>query len=143
MAANTTPIFTLIGNKSRCKVSAANTARDGSGANGVLLLTADADGTRIDSIDWQHYNSSGTQVSIAAVGRIFLSDNATPGSGTISLVREIALTAVTPSNTAIGAVFTMTFAPALIIPSGTYLHAYMSVAQTTGGYDVVVNGGDF
>lgn len=143
MAANTTPIFTLTGNKSRCKVTAANTARDGSGANGVLLMTAATNGTRVDSIDWDHYNSSGTQASIAAVGRLFLSDNATPGSGTMSLVREIALTAVTPSNIAIGATFTMTFAPALIIPTGLYLHAYMSVAQTTGGYDVVVSGGDF
>ena len=142
--ANTDPIFTNVGNKSRVKVNAISTNRNGSGTSGTdifLLASITSDGTRIETIDWNHYNTSVTQASIAAVGRIYLSTDATnPTAANTFLQREIALTAVIPSTTAIGATFTMTFSPALVLPAGVYLYATMSVLQTTGGYDVVLNG---
>lgn len=142
MPANTNPIFTLIGNNTRVNLTTANTTRDlSSTTNGALLLTAGTNGTRIDTITWTHSAASQTQASIAAVGRVWLCSSAIGANP--RLIREIALTAATPSATAIGATFTMTFSPPLVLASGEYLWAAISATQTSGAYDVICSGGDF
>lgn len=140
--ANTNPIFTLTPNNGRVNLTTANITRDlSSTTNAALLVTAGASGTRVDTITFTHSASSQTQVSVAAVGRIWI---CTSNAGANPrLIREIALTAVTPSATAIGATFQMTFSPALTLASGEYLWAAISATQTSGGYDVVSSGGDF
>jgi len=142
MPANTNPIFTLTPNNGRVNLTTANTTRDlSSTTNAGLLVTAGANGTRVDTIDWTHSAASQTQASIAAVGRVWICT--TSGGANPRLKREIALTAVTPSATAIGATFTMTFSPALTLASGEYLWAAISATQTSGAYDVISSGGDF
>ncbi len=142
MAANTSPIFTLTPNNGRVRVTTANTTRDlSSTTNAGLLFSAGTNGSRIDTIEFNHSASAQTQASVAAVGRVWITtDNI--GSNP-KLKREIALTLVTPSATAIGATFTMTFSPALTLASGEFLWAAISATQTSGGYDVICSGGDF
>lgn len=139
---NTTPIFTLTPNNGRVKLRTANTTRDlSSTTNAELLFSAGTNGSRIDTIEFNHSASAQTQASIAAVGRVWICDSAA-GSNP-RLKREIALTLVTPSATAIGATFTMTFSPAFTLNAGEYLWAAISATQTSGGYDVICSGGDF
>lgn len=142
MSANFNPIFTIVPNNGRTRLTTANTTRDlSSTTNAALLLTAGANGTRVDTIEWVHEAASQTQTSIAAVGRIWITSDALGANP--RLKREIALTAVIPSATAIGATFTMTFSPALNLAPGEYLWAAISATQTSGGYDVICSGGDY
>ena len=142
MPANTTPIFTLTPNNGRVKLTTANTTRDlSSTTNAGLLLTAGANGTRVDTVEFIHAAASQTQASIAAVGRVWICTDAAGANP--RLKREIALTAVTPSAAAIGAAFTMTFSPALTLKAGEFLWAAISATQTSGGYDIIASGGDF
>jgi hypothetical protein len=145
MPANTTPIFTLTSNKginTGLRLTTANTTRDlSTTTNGGLLFTAGANGSRIESIDFVHSAVAQTQASIAAVGRVFLCDSAIGGSP--RLIKEIVLTAVTPSAIAIGATFTMTFTTPLFLATGEYLWATISATQTSGQYDINCYGGDY
>lgn len=140
--ANTKPIFTLTPNNGRVRLTTANTTRDlSSTANAGLLFSAGTDGSRVDTIEFNHNATVQTQASIAAVGRVWLCDSAAGANP--RLKREIALTAVTPSASAIGATFLMTFSPPLVLKAGEYLWAAISATQTSGAYDVICSGGDF
>ena len=137
-----TPTFSTIPNNGRCNLTTGNATRDLSTlTNAALLFTAGSSGSRIDTIDFTHVSASQTQASIAAVGRVWICTSS--AGATPRLKREIALTAVTPSATAIGATFTMTFSPALTLKAGEFLWAAISATQTSGGYDVISSGGDF
>lgn len=145
MPANTTPIFTLTANKginTGLRLTTENTTRDlSTTTNGGLLFTAGANGSRIEAIDFVHSAASQTQASVAAVGRIFLCNSAIGENP--RLIKEVALTLVTPSATAIGATFTITFTTPLFIPSGQHLWASISATQTSGAYDINCYGGDY
>lgn len=122
MAANTSPIFILTGAVGRARVAAANTARDGSGTL-VDLVTGSTDGTRVDYVTWTSAQASAAANS-GMVGRLFITDSA---GANPRLVREIAITAVTASNTAIGATQTMSFPGGIILVSGQKLQVCQSV----------------
>jgi hypothetical protein len=145
MPANTAPIFLVTANKginTGLKLTTANATRDlSTTTNGGLLFTAGANGSRIESIDFVHAAASQTQASVAAVGRIFLCSS-TLGADP-RLIREIALPLVTPSATAVGATYSITFTVPLFISSGEHLWATISATQTSGGYDITVYGGDY
>ena len=136
------PNFVATANNGRVRLTTANTTRDlSSTTNAGLLFTAAATGSRIDTIEFNHNAASQTQASIAAVGRVWICTDALGANP--RLKREIALTAVTPSASAIGATFTMTFSPPLVLANGEFLWAGISATQTSGAYDVIVSGGDF
>lgn len=142
MPANNKPVFTLIPNNGRTRLTTANTTRDlSSTTNAGLLLTAGTFGSRVDTIEFTHNAVSQTQASIAAVGRVWLCTDALGANP--RLKREIAMPAVTPSASAIGAVYTMTFSPALTLAPGEFLWVGISATQTSGAYDVICSGGDF
>lgn len=145
MPANTTPIFILTADRginTGLRLTTANTTRDlSTTTNGGLLFTAGANGSRIDAIDFVHSAASQTQASVAAVGRVFLCDSAIGGNP--RLLKEIALPLVTPSATAIGATYTITFTTPLFIPNGQHLWATISATQTSGAYDINCYGGDY
>lgn len=145
MPANTNPIFVMTSNKginTGLRLTTANTTRDlSTTTNGGLLFTAGTNGSRIESIDFVHSAVVQTQASIAAVGRVFLCDSAIGGSP--RLIKEIALTAVTPSAIAIGATFTVTFTTPLFLTTGEHLWATISATQTSGQYDINCYGGDY
>lgn len=145
MAANTNPIFLLNSNKginTGLRLTTANTTRDlSTTTNGGLLFTAGTNGSRIDQIDFVHSAALQTTASVAAVGRIFLCDSAIGGNA--RLIKEIALPLVTPSATAVGATYSITFTVPLFIASGEHLWATISATQTSGGYDITCYGGDY
>jgi hypothetical protein len=122
MAANTIPIFTKQGNFTPARIAAANTASDGSGTL-VTLVTAVADGTRVDGV--RFINSQATAAASAAkVFRIFLTDT---GGINPRLIGEVAMATATRSNTVIGATSIYTFDQAIIMQSGQLMSVCMSV----------------
>lgn len=93
MAANTLPIFTKVGRQTWGTLTAANTAKDGTGTT-LLVFTSQADGSYIDKIVAR---TLGTNV--ASVARVFLnngSSSATPANNT--LYKEQTLPASTVSE---------------------------------------------
>ena len=131
MPANTTPIFIIKGNtSSTARISAANTASDGSGTL-VTLITSGADGTRVDSIRFRNA-ATGVTASSAMLHRIFLTDvnGANP-----RLIGEVATAAATRNNTTtVGATSIFTFDQPLIMSSGQLLRVIQS--QYAGGQDI-------
>jgi thiamine pyrophosphokinase len=139
MPANTTPIFTLTPKAATARISAANTARDGSGAL-VTLFTAGANGSRVDFITFTSSQVTAA-ASAARVQRVFLSDESGLNP---RLISEIAMSAVTASTTAIGATATITFTNGLIINAGQVVSVTQSVyGVDADGTDVVLRGGNF
>lgn len=139
MPANTSPIFTLVGNFLPARIAAANTASDGSGTL-VTLVTAGADGTRVDGVRFRN-----SQLTAAAssnmVHRIFLSD----ASGiNPRLVGEVATTAATRSTTAIGTTSIFTFDQPVIMRSGQIMSVCQSVyASAADQTDAIAYAGNY
>lgn len=139
MAVNTKPIFINQGNVKPGRISAANTASDGSGSL-VTLVTADADGTRVDGVRFRNAQATAA-ASSAMVHRIFLSDT----SGTnYRLVGEIATLAATRSTSAIGATSIYTFDQPIIMLSGQIIAVCQSVyAGAQDQFDACPFAGDY
>ena len=140
MAANTTPIFTLRGNFTPGRIAAANTASDGSGAL-VTIVTAGAEGTRVDGIRFR--NSQATAAaSSAMLHRVFLSDT---GGANYRLISEVATPAATRNNTtAVGATSIITFDQPIIMESGQIMAVCQSVyAGVADQFDAVAYAGDY
>lgn len=110
-------------------LSAANTARDGTGTL-VTVLTAGANGTRIDDI-----SILGTGTVTAGVVRLFLHDGTNA-----RLYREVMVTATTPSATV--ETFRANFTNlGICIPTGWSLRA--STHNAEGFVVLVTRAGDF
>lgn len=139
MAANTVPIFIKQGNTVCARISAANTASDGSGTL-VTMVTAGADGTRVDGVRFR--NSQATAAaSSAMVQRIFLSDAL---GANFRLIGEIATAAATRSNTVIGATSIYTFDQPVIMKSGQVMSVAQSVyAGVQDQFDAMPYAGDY
>lgn len=139
MAVNTKPIFINQGNVKPGRIAAANTASDGSGSL-VTVVTADADGTRVDGIRFRNSQASNA-ASTAMVHRIFLSDTA----GTnYRLVGEVATAAATRSASAIGATSIYTFDQPIIMLSGQIIAVCQSAyAGAQDQFDACAFAGDY
>ncbi len=139
MAANTIPIFVKTPDLTSASINAANTARDGSGTL-VTLFTAGADGSRVDYIVFTSAQPS-VAASSARVVRVFITDT----SGNNPRLRvEAAMTAVTASNTVVGATTTITFTNGLLLASGQQIKVSQSVyASASDQTDVFAHGGDY
>lgn len=139
MPANTTPIFTLTPKAVTANIAAANTARDGSGTL-IDLFTAGANGSRLDFITFTSAQATAA-ASAARVQRVFLTDTAGLNP---RLISEVVLSAVTASNTAIGATATITFTNGLILNSGQIVKVTQSVyGSAADGTHALARGGDF
>lgn len=139
MAANTSPIFTLVPNCATSQIAAANVTRDGSGAL-VTAFTAGTNGSLLSKITFT--NSQATAgVSVLKVLRIYVTDT----SGANPRLRgEIALPTLTPSNTVIGATALFTFTDGLVLKSGQLVKVSQSLCATAAdNTDVVAEGGDY
>ena len=111
------------------QVTAANTARDGTGTL-ASIFTAGASGSRVDDI-----SIAATGTVTAGVVRLFLFD------GTVNrLWLEILVTATTPSSTQAVWSYTL-YNQALILPTGYILKASTNNAET---FNInVTRAGDF
>lgn len=138
MAANTSPIFGLTPNTSKSRLATANTTRDlGTTTNAVLAFTPGVNGSRIDRITFTATANDQTTASSNSVLRVYITDAAIANP---RLYRELAIAAVTPSSTAIGATGQMNFPGGLLINSNELVYTTTSV---TGGWDVVTEGQDY
>jgi hypothetical protein len=122
MAANTTPIFIKKGNFTPARIAVANTASDGSGTI-ETLVTAGADGTRVDGVRFINSQASLSAAS-GKVFRIFLSN--TLGVN-FRLVGEVAGIATTRSASAIGQTAVYLFDQPVIMESGQIMSVCQSV----------------
>ena len=140
MPANTSPIFVISGvTSSTARLSAANTASDGSGTL-VTLFTANTNGTRVDSVRFRN-SQVGATASSNMVHKIFLTDNA---GNNPRIVGEVATSAATRSTTAVGATSIFTFDQPLIMTSGQLLRVIQTVyAGAQDQFDVFVYAGDY
>jgi hypothetical protein len=133
MAANTTPIFTLTPVVAVATVSAANTARDGTGTI-VAVLTGGTNGTRIEFITIK------ATVTTSAGAIAFYID---PGTGTFHLWTEVLVTAVTASTTV--AAFQTELVrtdglPVITLPATYRLGASTEIANN---FRIIAHGGDY
>lgn len=145
MPANTTPIFPITPKASWGKVTAANTATDGTGTT-VLVYTAGANGSRIDQI-----KARALGTNVATVLRLFVNNGSDPATAANnSLIHEKTIAATTLSQTAelvdnlitISVNSTETVPPIQALPAGYRIYASVGTA-IAAGLQVTVSGGDY
>ena len=140
--------FSKIPNIGRARISgnlAPNTARDGSGTEGTDIFNCftagSGDGSRIDRVI---INAAGTlAATTAGMIRFFISESSGANK---RLWREWAVTAVTPSASAIGYTnyTTSLIDGGLKLKAGEKLWCTSHIADTAGNqFDIIIEGGDF
>lgn len=143
----TTANFALTPNVGRTRISgigSANTARNGSGAEGTtiyLAFTAGANGARVDRFI---ASAAGTlAVTTAGMIRVFISS---AGGTDKRFWREWQVTAVTPSASAIGWTnyTTSKIDGGLSLNAGEQIWVTSHFSDAAGNqFDIIVEGGDF
>ena len=107
MAANTSPIFTIVPDFSAVRITAANTSSAGGGTVGTdifLAFSPGANGSYLQKIRFSLVESTINTASAACVLRVFLSTQSS-GSTTASdtwLIQEVVAATQTPSSTLSG-----------------------------------------
>lgn len=136
MPANTKPIFPLVPNIAFARLTAANTATDGTGVV-ATLFTAGAEGARLDSVTLV---PGGTNV--ATVLRLYLNNGSDPTiAGNNTLFREIPLPATTASASRENGQ-TVELPLDRSLPPGWRLTGCLGTA-VAGGWAVTASGGDY
>lgn len=146
MAANTSPIYSLLGDVQWGTVATANTAKDGTGTV-VTIFTADAtNGGRVERV---RFRALGTNV--ATVARIFVNNGSTNATATNNtLYAEITLPATTLSEVAALVlqeipnplnIIDMSGFP-LVLPPGYKLNVTIGTT-VSAGYAVTAVGGKY
>jgi hypothetical protein len=139
MAANTTPIFILSANVGTARLTGSNTTSDASSTTNLqTLVTAGADGTRIDAVRFRNSQASAASSS-AMVHRVF------HYTGSVyRLIGEVATAAATRSTSAVGATSIITFDLPIFIPSGHSLVVGQSVyAGAQDQFDAIAYAGNY
>lgn len=136
MAANTAPIFSLLGDIEwgTTAITTANTAKDGTG---TVLTCFTADVTNGGFVQRIRFRSAGTNIS--TVARVFInngSTNTTPGNNI--LYDEITLTATTISEVGAQPVYELPLNFAL--PPGYKLNVTLGTTVAAGYYVSVIGG---
>jgi hypothetical protein len=137
MAANTSPIFTLIPETQwgTTAITTANTAKDGTGTV-LTVFTAGADGSYIQRV---RFRPSGTCVQ--TVARLFINNGSTNATAANNILfDEITLSAITLSETAAQPSFEIPLNFA--IPAGYKLNITIGTTVAAGWYVSAV-GGDY
>lgn len=144
---NTTPVYAVNSILTGAFQTNSNTAKDGSGTL-TFLVSGSTNETRIESIQFAAATTGQTTVNTAMVCRAFVAP-AGAGSSTSAttawLVGEVALAAVTPSASAVGATGTIYFNPPLTLQAGQYLYSTQSAYSNVGNdkMAVIVRGASF
>lgn len=111
-------------------LSVANTARDGTGTAPIVVTGAASPGTRLDKI-----RIVGVGTVTGGMIRLFLNDGVTK-----RLLREIAVTATTPSATVEGFAFDYTFGDGLVLPSASW--TLLAATHNAETFNVFAFGGN-
>ncbi|MCK9370524.1 hypothetical protein M0R04_11490 [Candidatus Dojkabacteria bacterium] len=136
MAANTSPIYSLVGNITVGKtVATANTAKDGTGTV-LTIFTAGANGSRVEKV---RFKALGTNV--ATVARIFINNGSDPTTATNNILyADITLAATT--NSEVAALATNDVLLDLVLPP--FYKLTVTIGTTvSAGYAVVAIAGDY
>jgi hypothetical protein len=130
MTANLNPVFTKTPKIGIAQISTINTAKDGTGTLGTVI-TGGENGTRISRITIEAIT-----VTTAGMVRLFI-DTGT----TITLWKEIPVSAITPSATvlAYNYIFELLGERALILPYNFILKAGTEKGET---FNIIAEGGD-
>lgn len=136
MAANTSPIFTLLPSIQwgATAIATANTAKDGTG---TVLTVFTADATNGGYVTKVRFRAAGT--NIATVARVFInngSSSATPANNI--LFDEITLSATTLSETSATAMYEIPMS--LGLPPGYVINVTIGTTVAAGYYVSVVGG---
>jgi hypothetical protein len=135
----TAPQFATTPNKGTPgSLTAANTARDGTGATGrILIFTAGASGSILPMIRFMHLGTN-----VATLCRYFRNNGSDPEvAGNNSLIGEIAIASNTLSQTAESIVYNET--TNLVLAAGERIYVTLATTVAAGIQVTPVNGGDF
>lgn len=143
--ANNKPIFIIKGNTVPVRISAANTAADGSGTVGTdifQLIAVDSAGAGSVILGVVFTSAQGTVgASAARVCRIFFTDTA---GANPRIVGEVAFPAITRSATVIGATNTFWFPrPVTLLPGQKVLVSQSVRATAADDTDAYALSGDY
>lgn len=135
MSANTAPIFTLTPQSPTVQLTTGQSTQDNPGSNFSDVLTAGANGTRVDRVV---ITSTGT--SVAALVNLFIHDGTNA-----RLIKQIAVTVAVGNTTT--PVYTAEWVrtdglPLVVLPSGFKLRATVTVTQTNA-LNVTAFAGDY
>ena len=133
---NFAPIFTRVPRSAWATITAANTAKDGTGTT-LLVMTADAvEGGNLGSITCE---PNGTNV--ATVCRVFLNNGLTPGTAANNvLIGQIGLPATTLSETSIATMQAVDRIFNRPIPPGYRIYVCLATAVAAGWQISTVSG---
>jgi hypothetical protein len=145
MAANTSPIFTNVPEISWAQVTTADTTTDGTGANVVLVFTADAtDGSYVQQLRFTPRSTSGSTSTSLAVARIYINNGSTPGTASNNILYgELALPVANVNTSATAGVNTPSFAMALQLPPGYRIYVGVTAMAANTNWAVTATGGDY
>jgi hypothetical protein len=129
----TEPQFASTPNYGTGSITAANTARDGTGSNIVTCFTAGASGSKVNEI-----RLKATGQTAAGFVTLFVHDGTN-----FRILTEIAVTAITPSTTVASYESTPIRFPDLDLPTGFTIRAGITVVPVSGTMMVHVEGGNF
>jgi hypothetical protein len=135
MPANTSPVFTLTAQCPTVQVTTGQSTTDNPSTNVATVLTAGANGTRVDRVV---ATSNGT--SVAALLNLYIND------GSVNrLIKQLPVTAITGSTTV--QTFTTEWVrtdglPLVVLPTGYSLRATVTVTQTNA-LNVCAYAGDY
>lgn len=136
MAANTAPIFSLLGDVQwgATAITTANTAKDGTG---TVLTAFTADATNGGFVQRIRFRAAGT--NIATVARVFINNGSTNATAANNILfDEITLAASTLSEVAALAVYELPLNFAL--PPGYTLNITLGTTVAAGYYVSVIGG---
>lgn len=125
MAFTYSPPFTQTPKIASTVLTAANTARDGSGTIPTLLTVDATNGGYVKRITF----ISSPATAAAAAAKVFLVFVSTDGGTTWRFLRESAVATATNSTTAVGIISIITFPDGLVLPAA----AKVGVAMTVRG----------
>jgi hypothetical protein len=140
MAANTSPIFIFQGNFTPVRISAPNISIDGSvQTNLVQLVTAGANGTRVDGVRFR--NSQATPAaSSAMIHRVYLRTS----TGIFRLIGEVFTAGATRNATTPGASSIVTFDQPLILKSGQSIWVGQTIYSSGADqFDAIAYAGNY
>ena len=133
---NFAPIFTKVARAAWATLTAANTAKDGTGTT-ALVMTADAtEGGNLGAIVCEPLGTN-----VATVLRVFLNNGSTPGTAANNtLIGQIALPATTLSETSTATMQAVERIFNRPIPPGYRVYACLATAVAAGWQITTVSG---
>jgi len=145
MAANTQPIFTNVAKNQWGIVTTADTSTDGTGANVVLVCTADpTNGSYVKKLVFTPLSTSGSTSTSVAAARVFWNNGSTPGTASNNvLYKELSLASVTVNVSATAGVNSPEMPLGLQLQAGHRLYVGITAMAANTNWAVSVEFGDY